>query len=375
MRRLLAGVAISISCGGPPAADVEAAQPTPAQAEVAAAHAAPPAGDDEPALADALTVALQHGVVRSAKGDGTYRIDPFVVAWIVEAIESSGARWLTRAQVQGADGVLVEGWQVRVPEGSPLSSLGIEDGDVIEAVSGIPSTDLQAIRAAIREETPRVTLRIFRGDVSHVQAYRLVPGLAWRRARAASPEPAEPPVVETGGGATGSPLDDVDAPVVARRVPGDVDIDAPDRPTSGGGSGPRPTPGKPTSPGKPSAPGTPTASPVSCSSTGQCSVEADYFESMIASPSKLQSQVTIVPAIRDDVHSGYKLSTVKSGSAVYKLGFRSGDKITHVNGYDLTSDAQVLSLYLGMSSMRSYSIRYVRGGKTLTKKVDVVQSG
>ena len=93
---------------------------------------------------------------------------------------------------------------------------------------------------------------------------------------------------------------------------------------------------------------------------------------MVASPQRLSREATVVPAIRNDVHSGYKLSTVKPGSSVAALGFRSGDKITHVNGRDLTDDIQAMSLYMSLSSTRVFKIRYERGTQKLVKTVTVV---
>ena len=94
-------------------------------------------------------------------------------------------------------------------------------------------------------------------------------------------------------------------------------------------------------------------------------------EGLVASPTKMQSQADVVPAIRDDVFSGYKLRTVKPGSTVAQLGFRSGDKVTHVNGRDLTNDAEALAVYLGLSSTKTFKVRYVRDGQTRTKTIKV----
>jgi type II secretory pathway component PulC len=71
------------------------------------------------------------------------------------------------------------------------------------------------------------------------------------------------------------------------------------------------------------------------------------------------------------VFSGYKLKTVRSGTAVHQLGFRSGDKITHINGRDLTDDAEALGVYMSLSGTRVFRVRYVRGGATRTKTVTV----
>jgi len=108
-----------------------------------------------------------------------------------------------------------------------------------------------------------------------------------------------------------------------------------------------------------------------CSSSSRCTLDKAYFDGLVRSPSKIESQAKIVPAIRNDVHSGYKLRTVRSGSVVAQLGFRAGDKITHINGRDLTNDLEAMQLYMGLSGTRSFKVRYVRGGSARTKTIDV----
>jgi type II secretory pathway component PulC len=92
---------------------------------------------------------------------------------------------------------------------------------------------------------------------------------------------------------------------------------------------------------------------------------------MVAAPASLQREVTVVPAIRNDVHSGYKLKSVRPGSTAAQLGFRSEDKITHINGYDLTDDMQAMQLYTGLSGTRLFKVRYERGGRALVKTIRV----
>lgn len=97
----------------------------------------------------------------------------------------------------------------------------------------------------------------------------------------------------------------------------------------------------------------------------------EHFESLSASPERLQSQVRVVPAIRNDVFSGYKIKSITPGSSVSKLGFRPEDKLTHVNGYDLTDDVQAMQLYLSLSTTRLFKIRYERGGRSMLKTIVV----
>jgi len=78
-----------------------------------------------------------------------------------------------------------------------------------------------------------------------------------------------------------------------------------------------------------------------------------------------------VPAVQNDVFSGYKLKTVKAGSSVAKLGFRAGDKITHINGKDVTDDIEAAQIYFALGSTKVFKIRYVRGSSALLKTVVV----
>jgi general secretion pathway protein C len=108
-----------------------------------------------------------------------------------------------------------------------------------------------------------------------------------------------------------------------------------------------------------------------CASAQSCTLDKAYFDGLVRSPAKLESQAQVVPAIRNDVFSGYKLKSVRSGSPVHQLGFRSGDKITHINGRDLTNELEAMQLYMGLSNTKQFRVRYVRGSSTRTKTITV----
>ena len=384
VRRLALGVAIAVSAcrAEAPAEHGAGPQAPPAAASPAGAGAAAGPVDaaaqqevehDAPDLQGALAAAIRWGVVAPEAGDSTWEVDPFVVAWLVAAVQENGDRWLTPYEASGADGVEVAGWQVRVPEGSPLAALGLEDGDVIERVAEVPATDVERVQAAVAIADNQIRLAIHRKDFSLTLAYRLETDLGWSRMQA-DLSGGEPPPLRANGVVA------LDASRLPSRYPGanlpkragsdPPSSGTPSKPSSGTPSKPSSgTPSKPSS-GTPSKPSSSGADKVRCSGS-TCVVERAYFNEMVGSPSRLQSQATIVPAIANDVHSGYKLKSVKSGSAVHAMGFRSGDKITHVNGYDLTDDAQALALYLGVGSTKSFKVRYVRGDAARTKTIRV----
>lgn len=110
---------------------------------------------------------------------------------------------------------------------------------------------------------------------------------------------------------------------------------------------------------------------MQCQSQGRCTLPKAVLDRIVANPNLLQTEARIAPAIRNDVFSGYWIRGLTPGSAIGDLGFRVGDKITHVNGQALADDAQALALYLSLPKTRSFTIRYERNGKPLTKAVAV----
>lgn len=375
MRWVLGAVALVVSLGcetnnGPDSAPGEPSAATPSPAATAPSPGAKASdaaeGADAPDAAAALRAAVARGIVGPAEGGSTWVVDPFVLAWIVASVEENGDRWLTRYEA-AADGVTVQGWQVRAPDESPLHALGLQDGDIIEEVLGVPASDIERVKAVVARAQNRVSLTVHRVDFSLTLSYRIEPALGWTTTRAAL-------------AGTDTPPERHDIFAERRAVAHDRAGDSPAATRAGSPAKPLPsspssTTGKPRpsgsgSSGKGSS-GSGSSRQVSCSSASSCTVKRAYFTSMVASPSKLQSQANVVPAIRNDVHSGYKLKSVKSGSAVHGLGFRSGDKVTHVNGYDLTNDFEALALYAGINSTKTFKVRYVRGGKTLNKTIRV----
>lgn len=372
--RAIFALAVASGCGGgaPEApADAKTADP-PAKATPEPSTPAAP-DSDEPDYPAALKAALEDGIEAPPTGGTTRRVDPFVVAWVTAAVKANGDRWLTRYEQTNAEGVASKGWQVRVPEGSPLEALGLQDGDVIEQVNDVPASDVAQVQGALSHAENRIALTVTRDAFEVTLSYVIEPGLAWARTRARLAGTELPPGRELPD--IVADADDVgDEPLPSRvgglSPPSNPSTSRPKPVPSPSGTKPKPVPKPSAGGGSSSGSSSSGSDKVTCSGS-TCTVERAYFKSMVASPSKLQSQANIVPAIQNDVHSGYKLKTVKSGSAVHKMGFRSGDKVTHVNGYDLTSDLEALALYSELGSTSKFNVRYERGGAVRSKTIVV----
>lgn len=362
----LAGVG-GAGCDGPrsddepPAGPVEAAEPAEAAAQPQEPAPTTPLGP--PSL---LAGVLDDAIAPPPAGGSTYRVDAYVAALVVEQLGRDAlpfTAWRNDGATQGAPAA---GYRVgALAEGSLWARLGLTEGDVIEQVNGVSTAQPGWAEEALRRAENRATVEIFRDDVSFVLSYRLMGGMAWQgRVLARAPSDEGPDT-----GEEPSPLAE-DEPERGDGVAG-VGGGGGRRPSSSSGSRPSASGGSRPASGGASSPRPSAATVARCQSASRCTLGKAHFDALVRSPAKLESQVRVVPAIRNDVFSGYKLKSVRSGSAVHQLGFRSGDKVTHINGRDLTNDFEAMQLYMGLSGTRTFNVRYVRGGSARTKTIKV----
>lgn len=359
---------------GDEAKKTEAKTDTKAVPDSAAAPAPAPPKETPEQLA--LAAVLERSIEPPKGSDATYRVDPFVAALVYEEIKSGTG---PRFQADEAPRV---GFKVGAVAGDTLlHRLGLRTGDVIEAINGVQLTDASRVAFALDGAENSVALTIVRDDVTITQSYRLTHALAWTEllaslgggtAIAAAAEGGTPDGESSAEGVAAGDEDGGAARGDGGSIPDDHG--KPIKPSGGGGGGGTSTPkpiggggggGGSTTPTKPSG-----ASQVSCEGS-RCTISKAYFDKMTSSPSAINSQATIVPAIQNDVFSGYKLKSVKAGSNVAKLGFQAGDKITHINGKDLTNDLEAAQVYFGLGSTKVYKVRFIRGGSQMVKTIVV----
>ena len=369
----------------PPAtaeASGEAKQPTTSDAAPA-----------NPALAPSLLVGvLPQAIVREPDAGNTWRVDAYVAALVVEQLRKSPLPFTPWRGDGSVPGQPAAGYRVGAlePDG-PWAALGLHEGDIVQTVNGVSTETPDWSTQALARADNQITVTVFREDVSITFAYRLVGGLAWQalvqpRADAVGGDgdalAVAPPVDDPegllgtgiGGGSFGGVASARGGAGGGGGGGGGSAFDAPyspPRPSAGGGASGGGSGGSGGSGGGTARPSEPKGTVARCTSADVCSIDKAYFASLVSSPTKLQAQADVVPAISNDVFSGYKLKTVRSGTAVHQLGFRSGDKITHVNGRDLTDDAEALGVYMSLSGTRVFKVRYVRGGSTRTKTITV----
>ncbi len=330
----------------------EVREPSPASAPVRALQAPSLPPQVDPAV---FAAAVRAGVRQRSANESVFEVDAFLAALTVEDLRSGRPSvTLSPVVVDGRQ----SGYQLAgVREGSVYAAIGLLDGDVVEAINNVPldgsSQALQALAGGERG----VSLQTSRAGVSKATELRISGGLAWASMSALYAGPAEP-VPEDPVPEELVPEEPVPQAGAGSPVPGV-------RPTGGM---PAPT-GKPASTSKPAAgtpatAGTSSASTVQCAADGSCSVGRGQFDAMVADPNKLLRQVQV-----SEANNGFRLSGIRGGSDVSKLGFRNGDVLVAINGTSLDDQFGLLGLYGGLGSTRTYNVTYVRGGVRHTRTI------
>lgn len=88
----------------------------------------------------------------------------------------------------------------------------------------------------------------------------------------------------------------------------------------------------------------------------------------------LARQARIVPNYRDGVYQGFKLVGVRPGSLYRALGIRSGDVLRTVNGDDITSTSDALTLYESLQDAQRIELGVERRGKEITFVYQIVEA-
>jgi membrane-associated protease RseP (regulator of RpoE activity) len=343
MRAALLCVLSLCACG------IEVREPSPASAPVRAVPAPTLPPPVDPAV---FAAAVRAGVRQRSANEAVFEVDAFLAALTLEDLRS-GRPSLELSPVV-AEGVQ-SGYRVAgVREGSVYAALGLLDGDVVESINGVALTDAEQAMTTLGGSERGAVLQISRAGVSTTCELRIAGGLAWAQVLGLPLRPV--------GGAPDEALPE--EPVPEETVPRVAT-----RPGGSGSSVPAGArPGKPAPadplPGKPA--GTPGAggAGVQCAADGSCSVARKAFDAMVADPDRLLAQVQV-----SEANNGYRLSGIRGDSDVARLGFRSGDVVTAVNGTSLDDQLGLLGLYGGLGSTRTYNVTYQRGGVRHTRTI------
>jgi general secretion pathway protein C len=95
-------------------------------------------------------------------------------------------------------------------------------------------------------------------------------------------------------------------------------------------------------------------------------LKRSQIESSVENVNELMKQVKIRPHTENGQAAGLMLSSIQRGSIFRRMGLRSGDVITGVNGNSLVSVDDALKIYENMKSSSNMSIEIKRRGRNRT---------
>ena len=100
-------------------------------------------------------------------------------------------------------------------------------------------------------------------------------------------------------------------------------------------------------------------------------LKRSQIESSVKNVNELMKQVKIRPHTENGQAAGLMLSSIQRGSIFRRMGLRSGDVITGVNGSSLVSVDDALKIYENMKSSSNMSIEIKRRGRSRTIEYNI----
>ncbi len=107
---------------------------------------------------------------------------------------------------------------------------------------------------------------------------------------------------------------------------------------------------------------------IECNGDAHCIVQRELVEEVFANPGGFAGQA---PRMLPAPAGGYKISSVKSGSLVKQLGFKSGDVLLAVNGEELGGMDAIFGLAQKLRRASSVTVTLDRKGKTIDKQIEI----
>jgi general secretion pathway protein C len=95
-------------------------------------------------------------------------------------------------------------------------------------------------------------------------------------------------------------------------------------------------------------------------------VDRSVVAKLLANPTAAARGARIVPSVKDGKPNGFKIYRIRSTSVYGRIGFKNGDTIHSINGFELTSMDKALEVYTKVREASSLSVTVTRRGKPMT---------
>ena len=95
-------------------------------------------------------------------------------------------------------------------------------------------------------------------------------------------------------------------------------------------------------------------------------VDRAVVAKVLANPGAATRGARIVPSVKNGKPNGFKMYAVRPSSVYARIGFKSGDTIHAINGFELNTMDKALEVYTKVREASSLSVTLTRRGKPLT---------
>jgi hypothetical protein len=96
------------------------------------------------------------------------------------------------------------------------------------------------------------------------------------------------------------------------------------------------------------------------------SISRAVLESFLGDLGRLPHQTRVVTEIRDGRATGFRLYSVQPDSPLERWGFRNGDVIRSINGFDIGSPEMALEAYAWLKTSSAFLVVLDRDGERIT---------
>lgn len=99
---------------------------------------------------------------------------------------------------------------------------------------------------------------------------------------------------------------------------------------------------------------------------GNCTIERALVDKALGNLSGLASLARFVPSMRDGKPNGFKVYAIRPNSLFGKIGLQNGDTIKQINGNEMSTPDQALSLFTKLRSASHLTMQVERRSESVT---------
>lgn len=97
----------------------------------------------------------------------------------------------------------------------------------------------------------------------------------------------------------------------------------------------------------------------------------DQVQQQLGDLPALLSQARVVPNYSNGKADGFVISEISQGSLYQQAGLQNGDVILRVNGQQVTSAQQAMSMYQGLQNAAAIDLELMRAGQMKQVHFDI----